>query len=374
MVRETFGTNDLIPLHAPKFQGKEKDYVLETLESTFVSSVGGFVDEFERSLTDYTGAKYAIATNNGTAALHTALHLMGVKRGDEVITVPLTFVATCNAIRYCGGDPVFVDVERETLGLCPTRLGNYLEDNAEVDDDGLCWNRTTGRVIRVCMPVHNLGHPVRLSEISDICTTYNIPIIEDAAESVGSFYRGVHTGRFGVMGVFSFNGNKIITTGGGGAIITDDEDLARLAKHYTTTAKQHHPWLFLHDEVGFNYRLPNINAALGCGQLEQLSGYVKAKRDLAKHYRAWFDANSNAEFISEPDEAESNYWLNAILLSDRNERDRFLEFTNSEGIMTRPMWTPMHTLPMYSDCHHSDLSTADVIEARMVNIPSSVIR
>jgi len=373
MVRDVFSTHDFIPLHAPQFKGKEKDFVLKALESTYVSSVGKFVEEFEEELSQYTGAKFAVATSSGTAALHTALHLAGVQVGDEVITVPLTFVATCNAIRYCGGEPVFIDVERKTLGLCPESLSEFLELHAQVRDDGLCWNKDSGRIIRACVPVHNLGHPARIGDISGVCAKYNIHLIEDAAESLGSLDNGIHTGRTGCFGVLSFNGNKIITTGGGGALLTDDERLANKAKHYTTTAKLSHPWLFLHDDVGFNYRLPNINAALGCGQLEQLNDYIQAKRCLAQRYRDWFDGVADVEYFSEPIGAQSNYWLNAIFLKNRDVRDQFLEFTNSAGVMTRPMWTPMHTLPMYEHCQRDALTEAEAIEAQLVSIPSSVI-
>jgi len=373
-VREMFSTYDFIPLHAPRFDGREKEFVLNTLESTFVSSVGEYVDELETQLANYTGAEYAVATSSGTAALHTALHLVGVQPRDEVITVPLTFVATCNAIRYCGAEPIFVDVEHQTLGLCPESLGNFLDTNAEVYDDGLCHNRSSGKIIRACVPVHNLGHPARVGEIEKICDRYKIQLIEDSAESLGSTVDGTHTGRIGRIGVLSFNGNKIITTGGGGALITSDDVLARRAKHCTTTSKQSHPWLFLHDELGFNYRMPNINAALGCGQMEQLNDYVEAKRWLASRYKEWFSDYTNVEYFSEPLGARSNYWLNAILLESRDERDRFLRYTNGVGVMTRPMWTPMHTLPMYQNCQRSKLDTAEALEARLVNIPSSVIR
>ena len=374
LVREIFSTDEFIPLHAPQFKGREKEMVLQTLEPTFVSSIGEFVDEFETRLADYTGAKFAIATSSGTAALHVALYLADVQRGDEVITAPLTFVATCNAIRYCGAEPVFVDVEWQTLGLCPESLASFLETHAEVRDDGLCWNRTSGRIIRACVPVHNLGHPVRIHEIAAICAKYNIRLVEDAAESLGSLTSGVHTGRTGCIGTLSFNGNKIITTGGGGALITDDEVLADKAKHLTTTAKQSHPWLFLHDEVGFNYRLPNINAALGCGQLEQLHEYVDSKRALALRYQEWINPLEDVAFFSEPIGTRSNYWLNALLLKNREVRDDFLQYTNDAGVMTRPMWTPMHTLPMYQNCQRDELTTAQAIEARLVNVPSSVLR
>jgi aminotransferase in exopolysaccharide biosynthesis len=371
-VRDIYLTEGFIPLHAPKFEGREKELLLNTLKSTFVSSVGEDIDEFERKLADYTGARFAVATNNGTAALHVALLLSEVQEGDEVITAPLTFVATCNAIRYCRADPVFIDVEKETLGLCPDRLTAFLEEYGEVRDDGLCWNMTTNRVIRACVPVHNLGHPARIADLSSICSRYNIAVIEDAAESLGSFSDGLHTGRTGSMGVLSFNGNKIITTGGGGALITDDEGLAKRAKHRTTTAKRPHPWLFLHDEVGFNYRLPNINAALGCAQMEQVKVYVKAKRALASRYEKWFD-QIDANFVLEPSGAQSNYWLNAVLLANVGERDHFLKYTNERGVMTRPMWTSMHTLPMYQNCTRGELTTSESIESRLVNIPSSVI-
>ena len=290
--------------------------------------MGGYVEEFEKRLARYIGAEYAVATSSGTAALHIALRVVGVKPGDEVVTVPLTFVATCNAIRYCGGNPVFVDVERQTLGLCPESLGAFLENNTEIRNDGLCWNRNTNKVIRACVPVHNLGHPVRINEIRTLCAQHNIHLVEDSAESLGSFYNGIHTGSFGKLGILSFNGNKIITTGGGGAIISDDEALVRRAKHLTTTAKMHHPWLFLHDDVGFNYRLPNINAALGCGQLEQLVKYVDVKRMLAKRYQEFFSNFEEIENFSEPIGACSNYWLNAIILKDKKERDEFLLFSN----------------------------------------------
>ena len=372
LVRQLFSTEDSIPLHAPRFERNETKYVVDALNSTFVSSVGQHVNEFERKIAEFTGAHYVVATNNGTAALHTALLLAGVQSGDEVITQPLTFVATCNAIRYCGAEPVFMDVERTTLGLSPEAISVFLEEHAEVRSDGLCWNRQSNRIIRAVVPVHNLGLPARAAEIGEICARYNVPLIEDAAESLGSCRDGIHTGRAGCMGTLSFNGNKIITTGGGGAVITDDETIADKAKHLTTTAKQPHPWLFLHDEVGFNYRLPNLNAALGCAQIEQLPDYIERKRGLAKRYQQWF-ADKEPELVLEPLGARSNYWLNAILLKDREERDSFLKYTNERGVMTRPMWTPMHTLPMYQNCQRGDVTIAENIESRLVNIPSSVI-
>ena len=371
-VQEIYRTKEFIPLHAPRFGDKERNYVLDTLDSTYVSTIGEYVDEFERRLSEYTGAKYVVATINGTAALHAALMVCGIQPEDEVITSPLTFIATCNAVHYCGAQPLFVDVEWDTLGLSPESLAIFLDDHAEIRDDDLCWNKKTGRIIRACLPIHNLGHPARVKEIADICKKYNIVVIEDAAESLGSFTSSIHTGRTGQVGTLSFNGNKIITTGGGGALITDDRDLARRAKHLTTTAKQPHPWLFLHDQVGYNYRLPNINAALGCAQMEQLPTFVNKKRKLAHQYRNWF-AERDQEFVSEPSGAASNYWLNSIVLANIDERDEFLTFTNSRNVMTRAMWTPMHTLPMYRGCYRTDLSNTEAIEKRLVNIPSSVV-
>jgi len=373
MVREVFGTSEFIPLHAPRFEGQEKELILETLESTFVSSVGMCVEQFEEDIARYTGAQFAVAVSSGTAALHTALHAVGVVQHDEVITTPLTFVATCNAISYCGARPVFVDVDCDTLGLCPESLAEFLEQYGEVRADGHCWNRSSGNIIRACVPVHNLGHPARAGKIVKVCERYNIAVIEDAAESLGSLAGQQHTGRVGLMGVLSFNGNKIITTGGGGALITDNAVFAKRLKHLTTTAKTPHPWLFQHDEVGFNYRLPNLNAALGLAQMAQLVAFVTKKRNLAKYYSEWLDEWLQVRFFTEPADARSNYWLNAILLPDRAARDEFLGRTNDCGIMTRPMWTPMHTLPMYQSCQRSSLDNAELIENTLVNIPSSAV-
>ncbi len=373
MVREVFSTSKVIPLHAPCFHGREKELILKTLESTFVSSVGECVEQFEEEIAQYTGAQFAVAVNSGTAALHTALYAVGVVQNEEVITSPLTFVATCNAISYCGGRPVFVDVDLDTLGLSPQSLAQFLDQNAELRADGCCWNRSSGKVIRACVPVHNLGHPARVKEIAAVCERYNIAVIEDAAESLGSVADARHTGRGGLIGILSFNGNKIITTGGGGALITDDAVLARRLKHLTTTAKQPHPWLFRHDELGFNYRLPNLNAALGVAQMAQLDDFVAKKRDLAEYYAKWLDQWPQATIVSEPPGARSNYWLNAMLLQDCEARDAFLCRTNEQGIMTRPMWTPMHTLPMYQNCQCSSLNNAELIENTLVNLPSSVV-
>ena len=371
-VRAQFGTNHFIPLHAPRFDGRDVEYVREAVESGFVSTVGKHVAQFEQAVMAYTGAGHAVATVNGTSALHVALLVAGVQPGHEVITQSITFVATCNAIRYCGAEPVFVDVERATLGMAPESLQAFLEAHAERRDDGLCWNRTTGRVIRACVPMHNGGHPVRIDRIAAICQEWGLVLVEDAAESLGSFYRGQHTGRTGLLAILSFNGNKILTTGGGGMILTDDETLAARARHLTTTAKLPHPFLYQHDEVGFNYRLPALNAALGCAQMEKLPDYVERKRALALRYAEWFEAHGVA-FVREPEGARSNYWFNAFLAEDRAERDALLAYTNAEGVMTRPLWTPMHTLPMYSRCQRSELPESEWLEARLVNVPSSVI-
>ena len=372
LVRDIYQTDDYIPLHAPRFHSNEKKYLLDVIDSTFVSTVGEYVNRFEQHVVEYTGANYAIATVNGTSALHTALLVAGVQHNEEVITQSLTFVATCNAIKYCGAEPVFVDVERTTLGMSAVSLQEFLHQHAEVRNDGQCWNKITNRLIRACVPMHNFGHPVNVYDIKKLCDDYQIQLVEDAAESLGSFYDGKHTGTFGQAAAISFNGNKIITAGGGGVVITDDPEIARHAKHVTTTAKQPHPWLYVHDELGFNYRMPNINAALGCAQIEALPDYVENKRALAARYAEWFDSHGY-EFIQEPLRARSNYWLNAFLVKSRSERDAILEQTNQSGVMTRPVWTPLHTLDLYKCCYRMNLPDTEWIEDRLVNIPSGVV-
>jgi len=369
-VRSKFGADGFIALHEPRFSGREQEYLKDCIDSTYVSSIGKYVDRFELDLAAYTGAKYAIATVNGTAALHAALVLGGVGSGDEVITQPLTFVATVNAIKYCGAEPCFVDVDRDTMGLSPDALRSFLEESA-VLEDGLCKNRETGCVIRAVVPMHTFGHPARIDEIVAICEEYQLVVVEDAAESLGSRYKDQYTGTFGQMGVFSFNGNKTITCGGGGAIVTNDEALARRAKHITTTAKVPHKWEYHHDCVGFNYRMPNLNAALACAQLEQIEAVLENKRALAKEYAAFFE-NIGTTFIVEPEYAHSNYWLNALVLEDSAQRDEFLQETNSQGVMTRPVWKLMHHLKMYANAQRGDLSVAEWLESRLVNIPSGV--
>lgn len=369
-IRSTFNTDEFIPLHEPVFFGNEKKYLNECIDSTFVSSVGKFVDQFEQKVAEYTGSKYAIATVNGTAALHIALKLAGVDAHSEVITQPLTFIATCNAISYCGAKPLFVDVDRDTMGLSPQALSAFLDEQTEQREGG-CYNSTTAKKIAAVAPMHTFGHPCHIIEIAEICERHNIALVEDAAESLGSYYKHKHTGTFGKISAFSFNGNKIITTGGGGMIVTDDEQLAKRARHITTTAKIPHPYEYVHDEIGYNYRLPNINAALGCAQMEMLDAMLSNKRKLAIAYQDFFE-NQGAVFVTEPQNAHSNYWLNAILLSSREERNRFLETTNKAGVMTRPVWQLMNRLEMFQTCQCGDLENAYCLEERLVNIPSGV--
>ena len=362
---------DTVPLHEPLFLGNEKKYVLDCIDSTFVSSVGRYVDIVEQKLAEFTGAKYCVMTVNGTSALHIALLLSGVKPETEVITQPLTFVATCNAISYCGAKPVFVDVDEDTLGMSPKNLKRFIENNCKFENGKLI-NKVTGKRISAIVPMHTFGHPCRIDEIVNLAKEYNLPVVEDAAESLGSRYKDKHTGTFGLLGVLSFNGNKIITSGGGGAILTNDEELAKKAKHITTTAKIPHRWEYYHDSIGYNYRMPNINAALLLGQLENLEKFIKIKRDLAEIYNNFFDS-LGVKFVLEPDNAFSNYWLNAIILNNRLERDEFLEYTNDNGVMTRPCWVLMNKLPMYKDNYTFESKVAEYLEDRLVNIPSGVI-
>jgi aminotransferase in exopolysaccharide biosynthesis len=368
-VKELYGS-DFVPLHRPVFSGNEKLYLTDCIDSNFVSTVGKKVDEFEVTVSEFTGSKFAIATANGTSALHASLHVNGVNGGDEVITQALTFVATCNAIKYCGADPVFVDVDKDTMGMSPSSLESFLEKSA-VLRNGTTYNSTTGKVIKACMPMHTFGLPCRIKEISDICQKWNLTLIEDSAESLGSFFGNSHTGTFSSVGAFSFNGNKIITTGGGGVMITNDENLAKRAKHITTTAKVPHPYEFVHDEVGFNYRMPNLNAALGCAQMEQLPGILKEKEKITSKYNDFFEKHG-MEIVKPILHAKANNWLNAIMLNSKDDRNDFLNFTNSNGIITRPIWSIMSNLRMFENCQHDGLSNSKWLEARVVNIPSSV--
>lgn len=369
-IQDVFKTKSFIPLHEPRFLGNEKMYLNECIDSTFVSSVGKFVDKFEELIAKYTGAKYAVATSNGTSALHISLLLSGVEPGDEVITQPLTFVATCNAIDYCHAKPIFIDVDKQTMGLSPQALEQFL--NTETTQiNGKCMNNTTGKVIRACVPMHTFGHACKIDEISQICERHNITLVEDAAESLGTFYKNKHTGTFGKVAAISFNGNKIITSGGGGCIITNDEALAKKAKHITTTAKVPHKWEYTHDMIGYNYRMPNINAALLVAQLENLDRFLENKRALAKMYKAFFEVHE-IDFFMQPENSQSNYWLHAVILNDRETRDSFLKYTNDKGVMTRPIWTLMNKLEMFEEAQCGDLSNASWLEDRVVNIPSSV--
>ena len=388
-IRSLYPGKETIPLHEPYFGGNEKKYVLDCIDTNYVSSVGRYVDRFEEMIRDFTGAKYAIATVNGTAALHIALKLAGVQPGDLVITQPLTFVATCNAISYCGAEPVFVDIDSDTLGMSPDSLESWLEQNVDIVYKGLegletphsklsqpsqpflSIHKETRRDISACVPMHTFGHPCKIDKIVDICNRYHIPVVEDAAESIGSYYKGQHTGTFGKLSILSFNGNKTITTGGGGMILTADDELGPLAKHITTTAKKPHPWKFEHDMIGYNYRLPNINAALGCAQMEILPDILQNKRETARKYQEFFNKLDDIEFIHEPSDSISNYWLNAILLKDEKERDQFLDYAYSQKVMCRPSWTLMNKLPMFSKCISSTLSKSNMVEKQLINIPSS---
>lgn len=365
--------HNFIPLHEPHFSGNEWVYVKECLDTGWVSSVGKFVDQFENSLAEYTGVDYAIAVVNGTAALHICLKIAGVEQNDEVLIPSLTFIATANAVSYCGAIPHFVESELKTLGLDPKKLEYYL-NQISVMKNGTCYNKQTGRRIKAVVPMHTFGHPVDMDPLVEVCERFKIELVEDAAESLGSYYKGHHTGSFGKLSSLSFNGNKVITTGGGGAILTNYEAIAKIAKHITTTAKVPHKWAFNHDLIGYNYRLPNINAALGCAQLEQLDGFLKRKRALADSYRKTLAMIDEVTFFTEPDFAKSNYWLNAIILKDDDMvlRNEILEILNNKGIMTRPAWTLMHKLPMFEDCPRMDLTVSESLEKRLINIPSSV--
>lgn len=407
-IHSLYPGRETIPLHEPFFGGNEKKYLLDCIDSTYVSSVGKYVDRFEKMIREFTGVKYAVATVNGTAALHVALLLAGVQKGDLVITQPLTFIATSNAITYCGAEPVFIDIDRQTLGLSADALEAWLRVNVDIVDRGLdgrdsleglesigkwlpsqrskqrsaqpskhqvvCIHKARRKRISACVPMHTFGHPCQIDRIVEICQRYHIPVVEDAAESIGSYCKDRHTGTFGKLGILSFNGNKTITTGGGGMIITDDAELGRMAKHITTTAKLPHSWNFVHDMVGYNYRLPNINAALGCAQMELLPAILENKRETAQKYEDFFSEDTCPLFVRQPDDSRSNYWLNAILLKDEEERDAFLAAANEAKIMVRPAWKLMHSLTMYERCLHSGLENSADIASRLVNLPSSYRR
>lgn len=371
IIQSKYPDQSFIPLHEPKFVGKEKEYLMDCIDSTFVSSVGEYVDKFENMICDLTGSKYAVAIVNGTNALHLSLLISGVEAGDEVITQSLSFIATANAISYSGAIPVFIDVDKDTLGMSPESLSLFLNKNARMSDNGVCYNKITNNRIKSCIPMHTFGHPCKIDELASICNNWNIKLIEDAAESIGSIYKGKQTGTYGELGIFSFNGNKTITAGGGGAIITDDEDLASQLKHLSTQAKIPHQWEFKHDRIGYNYRMPNLNAALACAQLEKLEIYIEDKRQLAAFYNDAFSM-LKVDFQIEPNNCKSNYWLNSLVFSNKSERDDFLKYSNSNGVMTRPIWNLISSMKMYSTFQTDSLKVSKWLSDRLVNIPSSV--
>ena len=369
-IKDLYGTREFIPLHVPRFRGKEKEYLEHCIDTTFVSSVGKFVDQFEAQIARISRTKKAVAVVNGTAGIQVALRLSGVKAGDEVLTQALTFVATANAIVYNNAHPVFLDVDRDTMGLSPKAVSVFLEEHGELRADG-CYNKTTGRKISACLPMHTFGFPVHLDELILVCKKWNIALVEDAAESLGSEYKGQPTGSFGELGVFSFNGNKIATSGGGGVIVSNNIKLAEKGKYLTTTAKQPHPYEYFHDELGYNFRMPNINAALACAQLEQLDTFLSEKRELA-HIHADFFKTKGIHFRTESPETKANYWLMCVELENKKERKTFLKYTNSNNVMTRPIWQLMFRLPMFQNYQKDSQKNAIFLEERIVNIPSSV--
>ncbi len=368
--RDLYKDEKKVNLHRPIFEGNESKYVLEAIQSNYVSSVGKRVDEFEKKVARYTGSKHAVAVVNGTSALHVSLQLLGVKSNHEVITQALTFIATCNAISYCDAIPVFIDVDRETMGMSPKALLSFLNKNAE-KVSGKIINKISGREIKACLPMHTFGFPCQIKEISKICKRWQIPLIEDCAESLGSFVGDKHTGKFGQLATLSFNGNKVITTGGGGMIITDDQDLAKKAKHITTTSKVPHPYEFIHDEVGYNYRMPNLNAAMGCAQIEKIDKILFAKKEISKKWADFCD-EANINFFKPQKCFKANNWLNVIILKTKKEKEEFLSYTNDNNVMTRPIWTLMNELNMYSDSQHDGLQNSYWFQDRVINIPSSV--
>jgi perosamine synthetase len=369
-IKDKFGTNDFVPLHVPVFTGNERTYVMDTLDSTFVSSVGAYVEQAEKMMAEICQTQRAVAVVNGTSGLQIAMQLAGVQRGDEVLTQALTFVATANAIHFIGAEPVFLDVDCDTMGLSSKAVAEFLEEFGEKRENGT-YNKKTGRKIAACIPMHTFGFPVHLDSLMAICAEWNIPLVEDAAESLGSYYRGKHTGSFGKLGVFSFNGNKIVTCGGGGMIVTQNEEFGKLGKHLTTTAKVPHPYEYVHDQVGYNFRMPNLNAALVCAQLEQLDAFLANKRVLANEYAVFFKTQG-IKFRTELEDTQANYWLMCVELENLEERNAFLKATNDAKTMTRPIWQLMYRLPMYKDCYRDGQKNAEFLEERIVNIPSSV--
>lgn len=370
-IKDLYGSKDFVPLSVPVFIGNEKRYLEDCIDTTFVSSVGKYVDRFEDDIAKYTGCRKAVVCVSGTNALHMSLMLAGVERDDEVLTQALTFIATCNALSYIGAHPVFIDIDRDTMGLSPVAIREWLADNSE-QRNGACYNKNTGRRVKACVPMHTFGHPVHLDELINVLQEYDIELVEDAAESIGSLYKGKHTGTFGKVGALSFNGNKTITTGGGGMMLFNDDALAAYAKHLTTQAKLPHRWAYIHDHIGYNYRMPNINAALGCAQLEHLEEYVLNKRETAKAYEEFFKDVPDIDFFVDSPDTRSNYWLNVVILQNQDAQQRFLQYTNDHGVMTRPIWELMTRLPMFEHCQHDRLENTLFFADRVVNIPSSV--
>ncbi len=369
-IKDLYGSEKVF-LHAPCFIGNEKKYLDECIDTTFVSSVGAFVDRFEKEIGDYTGAGRAVVCVSGTNALHMSLMLAGVERDDEVLTQPLTFIATCNALSYIGAKPVFIDVDLDTLGMSPAATEAWLCKNAEVKG-GECFNKHSGRRVKACVPMHTFGHPIHLDEMVEVCREWHLALVEDAAESIGSLYKGKHTGTFGPIGALSFNGNKTITTGGGGMMLFQDPELGAYAKHITTQAKVPHRWAFIHDHIGYNYRMPNVNAALGCAQLENLERFVEDKRNTAKAYAEYFKNVDGIRFFMEPEDCRSNYWLNVIILENREAQQAFLQESNDAGVQTRPVWELMPRLSMFKDCESDGIKNSIWLADRIVNIPSGV--
>lgn len=369
-IKNSFETQEFIPLHAPVFSGNEKKYLIQTIDSTFVSSVGAYVDKFELMMSSISGTNKSVAVVNGTSALQVALRLAGVNAGDEVITQALTFIATVNAIIYNGAAPIFIDVDIDTMGLSPNAVEAFLEEFGEMRE-GICYNKKTNKKIAACMPMHTFGFPIHLDELLIVCNKWNIPLVEDAAEAIGSEYHSKPIGSFGKLGVFSFNGNKIVTSGGGGAIVTNDVELGIKAKHLTTTAKVPHPYEYVHDEIGYNFRMPNLNAALACAQLEQLPSFIESKRTLAQEYNSFF-RSKGINFRTELPQTKANYWLMCVELENKFERELFLKETNENGVMTRPIWQLIFKSPLYSGFQKDAQINAMYLEDRIVNIPSSV--
>ena len=371
LIKDIYPNQKIISLHEPKLIGNEQTYLEDAIKSSYVSSVGPFVNKFEEQLAKYLDVKHVILTVNATSALHISLKLLGANNDTEVLTQSLTFVASCNAIYYCNSNPVFIDVDKNTLGLSADSLEFFLEKNCLIKDDGSCWNKNTNRKVVSCLPMHTFGFPVEIDKIKNICNKYNIELIEDAAEAMGSYYKDIHLGNFGKLGIFSFNGNKILTSGNGGAIITNDDTLADKAKHITTTARIKNQWYIEHDEIGYNYRMSNLNAAVGLAQLENLEYFLKNKRMLGKKYQEKLKSE-HFYLFKETENSNANYWLNVLIANSKKERDSILDITNKNNILTRPAWTPMHHLSMNKSCYFENLENTNFLFDRIVNIPSSV--